>query len=62
VTSDQQINTLLTAATFGGNFMRKLAEAGLAADPANRALLFMTFQQLTDDYGPASCLYSEDLG
>jgi hypothetical protein len=62
VTADQQLRTLLTAQRFGGHFMRKLADAGLAADPANRALIFETFQRLTDDYGPASCLYSEDLG
>jgi hypothetical protein len=62
VTAEQQLHTLLTAQRFGGNFMRKLADAGLAADPANRALIFEAFQRLTDDYGPDSCLYSEDLG
>ena len=62
MTPEQQLHTLFTAQRFGGYSMRKLADFGLAADPANRALIFETFQRLTDDFGPASCLYSEDLG
>lgn len=62
MTSDQQIHTLLTAQRFGGNFLRKLAAAGLAADPNNRAAIFSAFPQLTQVFGPGSSLYSEDLG
>jgi hypothetical protein len=60
--SDQQVHTLLTAQRFGGNFFRKLAEAGLAADPINRAAIFSAFPQLPQTFGPHSALYSEDLG
>lgn len=62
MTSDQQIHTLLTAQRFGGNFLRRLADAGLAADPGNRAILFRAFPQLMQVFGPGSSLYSEDLG
>lgn len=62
MTTDQQIHTLLTAQRFGGNFIRLLATAGLAADPTNRALIFQHWPRLMQEYGPASCLYSEDLG
>lgn len=61
MTSDQQLHTLLTAQRFGGQFMRRLAEAGLCADPMNRALIFEHWPRLTQDYGPGTCLYSEDL-
>lgn len=62
MTTDQQIHTLLTARRFGGNFIRFLATAGLFADPTNRALIFQHWPQLMQEYGPTSCLYSEDLG
>jgi hypothetical protein len=62
MTSDQQLHTLLTAQRFGGNFLRKLADAGLAADPINRAQLLRSFPQLGHTFGPHSTLYSEDLG
>lgn len=62
MTSNQQLHTLLTAQRFGGNFLRHLADAGLAADPNNRATLFQSFPQLAQVFGPGSALYSEDLG
>jgi hypothetical protein len=62
MTSDQQLHTLLTAQRFGGNFMRKLADAGLAADPITRAHLLLSFPKLGQTFGPHSTLYSEDLG
>lgn len=62
LTAEQQIHTLLTAQKFGGNFMRKLADAGLAADPANKQLLFAAFPDLQHFYGPLSAFYSEELG
>jgi len=62
MTTDQQIHTLLTAQRFGGNFYRKLADAGLAADPSNRAIIFNAFPKLHQLFGPTSTLYSEDLG
>lgn len=62
MTSEQQIHTLLTAQRFGGNFIRLLATAGLAADPINRGLIFQCWPQMVQQYGPTSCLYSEELG
>ena len=62
LTTEQQIHTLLTAQRFGGNFMRKLADAGLAADPSNKQTLFAAFPDLQHLYGPLSAFYSEELG
>ncbi len=42
--------------------MRKLAEAGLAADPSNKQTLFAAFPDLQNFYGPLSAFYSEELG
>jgi len=61
MTRDQEIHTLLTARRFGGNFICKLAEAGLAADPTNRMIIFAGFPQLRDEYGPDTQWYSEEL-
>ena len=61
MTHTDQINTLLSARRFGGYFMQRLAEAGLAADPENRAALFASFPQLTSDYGPDAVLHCTDL-
>ena len=61
MTSSQQIHTLLTAQRFGGNFLRHLAAAGLAADPVNRAKILQAWPQLQQTFGPGSALYSEDL-
>lgn len=59
---DQQVHTLLSMQRFGGHFAAKLAEAGLAADPANRARLFGAFEFIAANYGPNSVFYSEELG
>ncbi len=42
--------------------MRKLADAGLAADPSNKQTLFAAFPDLQHFYGPLSAFYSEELG
>jgi len=42
--------------------MRKLADAGLAADPLNKQTLFAAFPDLPNFYGPLSAFYSEELG
>jgi len=62
MTPDQEIHTLLTARQFGGNFLSKLSEAGLAADPDNRMIIFAGFPQLIEQFGPHTTFYSEDLG
>lgn len=62
LTPSQQFHTLLTARHFGGFFVSKLADAGLAADSTNRAALFAAFPTLETSYGPGTLLYTEDLG
>ena len=62
MTSDQEIHTLLTARRFGGYFHSKLAEAGLAAHPRSRLIIFAHFPQLAKQFGPGSRFYSEALG
>lgn len=49
--------TFVTAAQYGGNFFRRLAEAGLAADPTNRQRLITAFPGLTSIYGPDTELH-----
>jgi len=61
MTRDQEIHCLLTARRFGGHFISKLAEAGLAADATNRMIIFAGFPQLRDEYGPDTSFYSETL-
>lgn len=61
LTLTEQINTLLSARRFGGFFMQRLAEAGLAADADNRAIIFDSFPKLTADYGPDAMLHCTDL-
>ena len=41
----------------GSHFYRKLAEAALAADPINKAIIFRAFPRLTEKYGPESPFY-----
>ena len=43
---DDFTKTLEMAILHGGHFHRKLAEAGLAADPINKAKIFRTFPDL----------------
>ena len=49
--------TFVTAAQYGGNFFRRLAEAGLAADPTNRQRLITAFPELLSIYGPDTELH-----
>ena len=44
--------TLLTAIKNGGGFYKRLAEAGLYADPCNRRKLFEAWPDLIAVYGP----------
>ena len=56
--SDTDIHyTLVTAVQYGGSFFRRLAEAGLAADPINRQRLITAFPELTSIYGPDTKLH-----
>jgi hypothetical protein len=49
--------TFVTATQYGGNFFRRLAEAGLAADPLNRQRLLTAFPELATIYGPDTELH-----
>ena len=49
--------TMQTALTYGGTFMRHLAQAAICADPENRAALFAAIPRLERDYGPQSTLH-----
>ena len=54
---DDFTKTLEMAILHGSHFHRKLAEAALAADPINKAIIFRAFPQLTEFYGPKSPFY-----
>ena len=54
---DDFTKTLEMAILHGGHFHRKLAEAALAADPINKAIIFRAFPHLTERYGPESPFY-----
>lgn len=62
LSAEQQLHTLLSAKRFGGNFIKHLVEAGLVADPLNRARIFESWPEIEVQYGPRSVFYSEDLG
>lgn len=49
--------TFQTALTYGGNFYKALATAGLAADPSNRERLLRAFPELQATYGPQSSMH-----
>ena len=49
---DDFTKTLEMDILHGGHFHRILAEAGLAADPINKAKIFRTFPDLVLNYGP----------
>jgi hypothetical protein len=51
--------TLQTALAYGGGFMQRLAEAGLHADPKNRARLLLAFPELQQCYGPETYLHKQ---
>ena len=54
---DDFTKTLEMAILHGGHFHRKLAEAALAADPINKALIFRCFPDLVANYGPDSTFF-----
>ena len=54
---DDFTKTLEMAILHGGHFHRKLAEAALAADPINKALIFRCFPDLVASYGPDSSFF-----
>jgi hypothetical protein len=51
--------TLQTAIAFGGGFMRRLAEAGIHADPNNRQRLLLAFPELQQCFGPHTMLHKQ---
>ena len=53
----EQVRTFRCAIHNAGSFYATLAQAGLHADPANRARLLTCFPELTAQYGPRSSLY-----
>jgi hypothetical protein len=57
VTTSDTYWTMQAALTYGGTFMRHLAQAAICADPANRETLFAAFPQLERDYGPQTTLH-----
>lgn len=61
VTDSQTLNTIKTAARFGGSFLSKLATAALAGDPRNRSRVLSAFPEIVARYGPGSTFYSETL-
>ena len=61
MTDSEVTNSFKTAMHYGSQFERKQAEAGLYADPDNRALILRTFPFFLQKYGPSSTLYKEDL-
>ena len=48
------------AQVHGGSFMRKLAAAGLVADPDNVGKILRTWPELQGIYGPGSIHWSRD--
>ena len=59
MTSSDTFWTLQTAIAYGGGFMRRLAEAGIHADPGNRQRLLLAFPELQQCYGPETWLYKQ---
>lgn len=51
--------TMQAALTYGGTFMRHLAQAAICADPANRETLFAAFPRLEREYGPQTTLHQK---
>ena len=54
---DDFTKTLEMAILHGGHFHTKLAEAALAADPINKALIFRCFPDLLANYGTDSTFF-----
>jgi hypothetical protein len=61
VTEKQIVASIRTAHHYGGGFIKKLAEAALAADPYNRNKVLSNWPDLLTNYGPGSNFYREDL-
>lgn len=51
--------TFATAIQYGGGFYRKLADAGLAADPGNKRRILTAFPEMVTTYGTASKLHHQ---
>jgi hypothetical protein len=62
MTSSDTFWTLQTAIAYGGGFMRRLADAGLHADPGNRQRLLRAFPELSACYGPQTFLHRQARG
>ena len=59
MTSSDTFWTLQTAIAYGGGFMKRLAEAGIHADPENRYRLMLAFPELQQCYGPHTWLHKQ---
>jgi hypothetical protein len=51
--------TFRAAMAYGGGFIKRLAEAGLHADPDNRQRLLLAFPELQQCYGPQTFLHRQ---
>jgi hypothetical protein len=51
--------TFQTAIQHAGGFYRRLAEAGLLADPVNRAKIFEAWPDMIRVYGPDTLLHRQ---
>lgn len=59
MTSSDSFWTFQTAMAYGGGFIKRLAEAGAHADPANRQRLLLAFPELQQCYGPQTFLHRQ---
>ena len=59
MTSTDSYWTFQTAMAYGGGFIKRLAEAGLHADPDNRQRLLLAFPELQQCYGPQTFLHRQ---
>jgi len=62
MTSSDTYWTLQAAIAYGSGFMRRLADAGLHADPSNRQRLLLAFPELQQCYGPQTFLHRQARG
>jgi hypothetical protein len=51
--------TFQTAMAYGGEFIKRLAEAGVHADPIDRQRLLLAFPELQQCYGPQTFLHRQ---
>ena len=61
MTGTEVLNIFKTAAHHGSGFQKRLAQAGILADPDNKALILRTWPFFVQTYGPGTALYKEDL-